>query len=72
MGKGETSANDLIRAPGEGAIVVAVQYRLGLFGFLSGQAVKGDGELNVGLRPCPLRGLSIHRLNALQLINSSR
>jgi cholinesterase len=41
--------NDLIRESGEGVVVVVIQYRLGLFGFLSGQKVKDGGALNAGL-----------------------
>ena len=33
-----------------GVIVVIIQYRLGLFGFLPGQKVKDGGQLNAGLR----------------------
>ena len=32
--------NDLIRESGGNVVVVAIQYRLGLFGFLAGQDVK--------------------------------
>ncbi|RDB16283.1 hypothetical protein Hypma_003046 [Hypsizygus marmoreus] len=41
--------NDLIRESNEGVVVVVVQYRLGLFGFLPGAAVKRNGALNAGL-----------------------
>jgi len=41
--------NDLIRGSGEGVVVVIIQYRLGLFGFLPGQKVKDGGVLNAGL-----------------------
>ncbi|PPQ80632.1 hypothetical protein CVT25_001638 [Psilocybe cyanescens] len=41
--------NDLVRASGENVIAVVIQYRLGLFGFLSGQKVKNEGSLNAGL-----------------------
>ncbi|KAF9557097.1 alpha/beta-hydrolase [Agrocybe pediades] len=41
--------NDLIRESGEGIVVVVIQYRLGLFGFLPGQKVKEGGALNAGL-----------------------
>lgn len=30
-------------------IYVSIQYRLGIFGFLSGSQVAGDGVLNAGL-----------------------
>ena len=33
-----------------GLIVVIIQYRLGLFGFLAGEAVKCGGAPNAGLR----------------------
>ncbi|KAF9557104.1 alpha/beta-hydrolase [Agrocybe pediades] len=41
--------NDLVTESGEGVIVVAIQYRLGLFGFLAGRKVKEGGSLNAGL-----------------------
>ncbi|KAF9475480.1 alpha/beta-hydrolase [Pholiota conissans] len=41
--------NDLIREANDGVIVVVIQYRLGVFGFLSGQKVKDGGALNAGL-----------------------
>ncbi|KAF4614038.1 hypothetical protein D9613_008113 [Agrocybe pediades] len=41
--------NDLIRESGEGVVVVVIQYRLGVFGFLPGQKVKDGGALNAGL-----------------------
>jgi carboxylesterase type B len=41
--------NDLIRLSGEGVVVVIIQYRLGVFGFLPGQKVKDGGALNAGL-----------------------
>jgi hypothetical protein len=43
------TANDLLREAGGGVVVVVIQYRLGLFGFLPGQKVKDDGLLNAGL-----------------------
>lgn len=43
------SANDLIRDSGNKAIVVVIQYRLRLFGFLAGASVKAQGALNAGL-----------------------
>ncbi|KAF8995799.1 alpha/beta-hydrolase [Hymenopellis radicata] len=33
----------------DGAVVVLLQYRLGMFGFLAGKEVKEDGALNAGL-----------------------
>ena len=44
------TGNDIIRESGRGVIVVVIQYRLGLFGFLPGQKVKDGGQLNAGLR----------------------
>ncbi|KAK0463609.1 Alpha/Beta hydrolase protein [Desarmillaria tabescens] len=41
--------NDLIREAGGGVVAVAIQYHLGLFGFLSGESVKAHGTLNAGL-----------------------
>ncbi|KAH7888188.1 Alpha/Beta hydrolase protein [Phlebopus sp. FC_14] len=40
---------DLIVDSNHGVIVVIIQYRLGLFGFLPGEAVKQGGALNAGL-----------------------
>ncbi|KAG6872737.1 hypothetical protein C0995_007059 [Termitomyces sp. Mi166 len=41
--------NDLISEANGGVVVVVIQYRLGLFGFLAGKEVKKNGALNVGL-----------------------
>ena len=41
---------DLIVESNNGLIVVTIQYRLGLFGFLAGEAVKSGGAPNAGLR----------------------
>ncbi|KAJ7589883.1 Alpha/Beta hydrolase protein [Mycena floridula] len=43
------NGDDLIRESGNGVIAVVIQYRLGLFGFLPGEAVKKGGALNAGL-----------------------
>ncbi|KAG7095881.1 hypothetical protein E1B28_006570 [Marasmius oreades] len=39
----------LVDQSNQEVIVVVLQYRLGLFGFLAGEKVKSDGALNVGL-----------------------
>ncbi|KIJ61015.1 hypothetical protein HYDPIDRAFT_177203 [Hydnomerulius pinastri MD-312] len=41
--------SDLIVDSNHGVVVVLIQYRLGLFGFLPGEAVKKGGALNAGL-----------------------
>ncbi|KAK1234054.1 hypothetical protein PQX77_002748 [Marasmius sp. AFHP31] len=41
--------SDLISRSHSGIVVVVIQYRLGLFGFLSGNAVYSNGALNAGL-----------------------
>ncbi|KAF9475482.1 cephalosporin esterase [Pholiota conissans] len=43
------NGNDLIREANNGVVVVVIQYRLGIFGFLPGQKVKDGGALNAGL-----------------------
>ncbi|KAK0482569.1 Alpha/Beta hydrolase protein [Armillaria novae-zelandiae] len=43
------NGNDLVRESGDKVIVVVIQYRLGLFGFLAGASVKAHGALNAGL-----------------------
>ncbi|KAF9018592.1 cephalosporin esterase [Hymenopellis radicata] len=48
-GNGSLPGDDLIRGSGYSVLTVIIQYRLGLFGFLAGQAVKDDGALNAGL-----------------------
>ncbi|TFY71846.1 hypothetical protein EVG20_g1153 [Dentipellis fragilis] len=40
---------DLVKESNGGIVAVNIQYRLGLFGFLSGQKVKDGGSLNAGL-----------------------
>ncbi|THV05587.1 alpha/beta-hydrolase [Dendrothele bispora CBS 962.96] len=41
--------SDLITESDRQVVVVTIQYRLGLFGFLAGQEVKDNGALNAGL-----------------------
>ncbi|KAF7327270.1 Carboxylic ester hydrolase [Mycena kentingensis (nom. inval.)] len=41
--------SDLIRQANNGLVVVVIQYRLGLFGFLAGSQVEEHGALNAGL-----------------------
>ncbi|KAJ7576825.1 Alpha/Beta hydrolase protein [Mycena floridula] len=43
------TGDDLLRELGGNAIVVIIQYRLGLFGFLAGTKIKKGGALNAGL-----------------------
>ncbi|KAK1230314.1 hypothetical protein PQX77_006607, partial [Marasmius sp. AFHP31] len=40
---------DLISQSNGGVVVVTIQYRLGVFGFLAGKEVHADGALNAGL-----------------------
>ncbi|KAF7343276.1 Carboxylic ester hydrolase [Mycena venus] len=40
---------DLIAQSNRGVVVIIIQYRLGLFGFLGGSEVKKNGTLNAGL-----------------------
>ncbi|KAJ7470971.1 Alpha/Beta hydrolase protein [Mycena latifolia] len=40
---------DIIHQSNRGVVAVIIQYRLGLFGFLPGEAVKKNGTLNAGL-----------------------
>lgn len=48
-GDGTDPGKDLLPISGNGIVVVTVQYRLGVFGFLPGQNVKAGGALNAGL-----------------------
>ncbi|KAI0782411.1 cephalosporin esterase [Irpex lacteus] len=43
------TGDDLVREAGGGIVVVTLEYRLGVFGFLAGQQVKQKGALNLGL-----------------------
>lgn len=47
------NGSDVLRRVGEGVVVVAIQYRLGVFGFLSGQRVKEGDILNAGICEWP-------------------
>ncbi|KAJ7237934.1 Alpha/Beta hydrolase protein, partial [Mycena rebaudengoi] len=48
-GNGNFNGEDIIRQSNRGVVVVTIQYRLGVFGFLPGTAVKRSGALNAGL-----------------------
>ncbi|KAJ3905867.1 Alpha/Beta hydrolase protein [Lentinula edodes] len=50
MGGADTfTGSDLMREANNEILLVIIQYRLGLFGFLAGSEVKEDGDLNAGL-----------------------
>lgn len=49
LGDGMQNLNALINANGNKFIGVAIQYRLGAFGFLSSDEIKGNGTPNAGL-----------------------
>jgi len=51
--------DDLIHDAGGGVVALAIQYRLGVFGFLSSQKVHDSGALNAGLRESTLIELEI-------------
>lgn len=57
--KGIYDGNDLILQAGGKVVVVIIQYRLGIFGFLPGTKVKGHGALNAGLRKLYLRRFEV-------------
>ncbi|KAJ6524285.1 Alpha/Beta hydrolase protein [Mycena vulgaris] len=44
-----TTAEDVINQSNRGIVLVIIQYRLGVFGFLPGAEVKKNGALNAGL-----------------------
>ncbi|KAJ7282437.1 Alpha/Beta hydrolase protein [Mycena rebaudengoi] len=41
--------SDILNQSNRGLVVVLIQYRVGLFGFLAGTAMKKNGALNIGL-----------------------
>ena len=43
------NGDHLVELSGKRVVMILIQYRLGVFGFLSGKAVKEGGDLNVGL-----------------------
>ncbi|KAJ7746656.1 alpha beta-hydrolase [Mycena metata] len=45
----EYNGGDLVQESNNEIVVVVIQYRLGLFGFLAGEQIKADGALNAGL-----------------------
>ncbi|KAJ6588855.1 Alpha/Beta hydrolase protein [Mycena capillaripes] len=51
MGAGSSFYNgaELVQESNNQVVVVVIQYRLGVFGFLAGQQIKDGGALNVGL-----------------------
>ncbi|KAJ7675719.1 Alpha/Beta hydrolase protein [Mycena polygramma] len=46
---GEYNGSEIVQESNNQVVVVVIQYRLGLFGFLAGQEVKDGGALNAGL-----------------------
>ncbi|KAJ7205923.1 cephalosporin esterase [Mycena haematopus] len=46
---GDYNGADIVQESNNGAVVVVIQYRLGLFGFLAGKQVASEGALNAGL-----------------------
>ncbi|KAJ6496021.1 Alpha/Beta hydrolase protein, partial [Mycena sanguinolenta] len=48
-GASSYNGEDIINQSARGVVVVIIQYRLGVFGFLPGAAVKKNGALNAGL-----------------------
>ncbi|KAF7350856.1 Carboxylic ester hydrolase [Mycena sanguinolenta] len=46
---GDYNGADIVQESNNNVVVVVIQYRLGLFGFLAGSQVKNEGALNAGL-----------------------
>ncbi|KAF8166294.1 Alpha/Beta hydrolase protein [Mycena galopus ATCC 62051] len=46
---GDYNGADIVQESNNGIVVVVIQYRLGLFGFLAGNEIKSNGALNAGL-----------------------
>ncbi|KAJ7262699.1 alpha beta-hydrolase [Mycena haematopus] len=46
---GDYNGADIVQESNNGVVVVVIQYRLGLFGFLAGKQVESEGALNAGL-----------------------
>lgn len=44
------SGQDIVKESDYSVIIVIIQYRLGVFGFLPGSEVRANGTLNVGIR----------------------
>lgn len=65
-----SDGDDLIRQAGGGAVVVLIQYRLGVLGFLPGKQVHDGGSLNVGLRELWISSFGILLTNYLQSTNN--
>ncbi|KAF2183864.1 alpha/beta-hydrolase, partial [Zopfia rhizophila CBS 207.26] len=49
FGDGTQDMTEIINANGKGFVAVAIQYRLGAFGFLSSNEIKANGALNAGI-----------------------
>lgn len=46
---GNWNGSQLVETSGNNIVYVGFNYRVGLFGFLAGEDVRRDGDLNVGL-----------------------
>ncbi|KAG6830003.1 hypothetical protein H0H92_002694 [Tricholoma furcatifolium] len=55
--------DNLIMESNGGIVVVTIQYRLGLFGFLSGNEIKENGALNAGLLDQQFALQWVHKFN---------